>query len=354
MSEKSLLKIEDLYIKYHTVDNEVCAVNGVDLELKKGEAVGLVGETGAGKTTTALSILGLLPKGVGEVYRGSITFKDTDIINASEKELRDIRGAQISMIFQDPMTSLNPVFTVGEQIAEVLELHGTKQFRESMEEQGIDIRKRSKYDSGMTKEEIDARVDEILTLVGIESSRKICYPHQLSGGMKQRIVIAMALACDPDLIIADEPTTALDVTIQSQVLSMIDDIQKRYGTSLIMITHDFGVVAETCDKVAIMYAGEIIEFGTLEQIFDRSRAHHPYTVGLFNSIPDLSSEKERLEPIAGLTPDPAHLPSGCYFSPRCPKCMEICRQKSPSVTKRTDGQIIKCHLYCDSGKAGEE
>ena len=204
----------------------------------------------------------------------------------------------------------------------------------------------------MDKKAIDARVDEILQLVGIESSRKICYPHQLSGGMKQRIVIAMALACEPDLLIADEPTTALDVTIQSQVLAMIDDIQKRYKTSLIMITHDFGVVAETCDKVAIMYAGEIIEFGTLEQIFDKELPHHPYTIGLFNSIPDLKSDKNRLEPIAGLTPDPANLPDGCYFSPRCPHCTEQCRAASPQTTCLGDGHIVKCHLFDGTPQAG--
>ena len=348
--EQTLLKVEDLYVKYRTVDDDVFAVNGVSLELNRGEAVGIVGETGAGKTTLALAILGLLPKGVGEPYRGGITFKGKDLLNTPEKDMREIRGAQISMIFQDPMTSLNPVFTVGDQIAEVLELHGTKQFAREQENMPEAAGKDKK--AVMDKKAIDARVDEILQLVGIESSRKICYPHQLSGGMKQRIVIAMALACEPDLLIADEPTTALDVTIQSQVLAMIDDIQKRYKTSLIMITHDFGVVAETCDKVAIMYAGEVIEFGTLEQIFDKSLPHHPYTEGLFNSIPDLKSDKPRLEPISGLTPDPAHLPDGCYFSPRCPHCTEQCRAASPQVTQLGEGHIVKCHLF--GGTSSEE
>ena len=298
--ENKLLQVNDIYVKYRTIDNDVLAVNGASLELNRGESLGLVGETGAGKTTMALAIMGLLPKGVGEVYHGDILFKGENLLTAGEKKMREVRGKQISMIFQDPMTSLNPVFTVGDQIAEVLVLHG--------------------------EEDPDERVDEILGLVGIESSRKVCYPHQFSGGMKQRIVIAMALACEPDLLIADEPTTALDVTIQAQVLAMIDDIQKKLGTAMVLITHDLGVVAETCDKVAIMYAGEIVEYGTLEQIFDRSRPHHPYTVGLFGSIPDLSSSKKRLEPIYGMTPDPSDLPEGCYFSPRCTQCMEICKK----------------------------
>lgn len=316
-----LLELKDVYVKYRTIDADVLAVNGVTLSVEKGESLGLVGETGAGKTTLALTLMRLLPKGVGEVYNGDIIFDGQDLQKLAESEMRDIRGKRISMIFQDPMTSLNPVFSVGKQIAEVLELHGVK--------------------------DPDARVDEILSIVGIEPSRKVCYPHQFSGGMKQRIVIAMALACEPDLLIADEPTTALDVTIQAQVLSMIDDIQKKQGMAMILITHDFGVVAETCDKVAIMYAGEIVEYGTLEQIFDKSRPHHPYTVGLFGSIPDLASNKRRLEPIAGLTPDPSNLPEGCYFSPRCVQCKEICKKQRAQSVISEDGHILKCHLFCD-------
>ncbi len=317
--DKQILNVKDLYVKYHTLDYDVYAVNGVSLELNKGESLGIVGETGAGKTTLALSIMGLLPKVVGEVYNGEIRFNGEDLLESGEPAMREIRGKHISMIFQDPMTSLNPVFTVGSQIEEVLKLHG--------------------------HEDPDARVDEILNLVGIESSRKSSFPHQFSGGMKQRIVIAMALACEPELLIADEPTTALDVTIQAQVLAMIDDIQKKLGTSLILITHDLGVVAETCDKVAIMYAGEIVEFGTLEQIFDKNAEHHPYTVGLFGSIPDLASNKRRLEPIYGMTPDPSDLPSGCYFSPRCTKCREVCKQVHPEEHQLADGRLIKCHIF---------
>ena len=225
------------------------------------------------------------------------------------------------------MTSLNPVYTVGSQIAEVLELHGHKNPEE--------------------------RVDEILSLVGIEPVRKSSYPHQFSGGMKQRIVIAMALACEPQLLLADEPTTALDVTIQAQVLAMIDDIQKKLGTSMILITHDLGVVAETCDKVAVIYAGEIVEYGTLNQIFDKNRPHHPYTNGLFGSIPDLASKKHRLEPIYGMTPDPSDLPTGCYFSPRCTQCKEICKQKPAEAYISEDGHMLKCHLFDKAQKEAE-
>ena len=327
MENKELLKVNDLYVKYRTVDADVLAVNGVSLELNRGESLGLVGETGAGKTTLAYSIMRLLPKGVGDVYHGEITFKGKNVLEISEKEMRDVRGKEISMIFQDPMTSLNPVFTVGDQIAEVLELHGV--------------------------ENPEDRVDEILQLVGIEASRKVCYPHQFSGGMKQRIVIAMALACEPDLLIADEPTTALDVTIQAQVLAMIDDIQKKSGTAMILITHDLGIVAETCDKVAIMYAGEIVEYGTLQQVFDKNRPHHPYTVGLFGSIPDLASDKPRLEPIPGLTPDPSDLPEGCYFSPRCKHCTEQCRKEAAQKRIYEDGHMLKCHLFDTRKEAAE-
>lgn len=322
MSEtEKLLEIKELKVKYHTVGKDVNAVNGVTLSLGVGESLGIVGETGAGKTTLAMSVMGLLPKGVGEIYDGEIFFKGEDFINAAEKRKRNARGKEMSMIFQDPMTSLNPVLTVGDQITEVLKLHGVQNEEE--------------------------RVDEILQLVGIEPARKICYPHQFSGGMKQRIVIAIALACEPELLIADEPTTALDVTIQAQILSMIDDIQRRTGTALILITHDLGIVAETCDKVAVMYAGEIVEYGTLEQIFDKSRRHHPYTIGLFTCIPDLSSDKPRLNPIKGMPPDPSNLPSGCFFSPRCTQCTDKCTQRNPGYYTTPDGQMIKCHLYTE-------
>jgi peptide/nickel transport system ATP-binding protein len=270
----TLLEISDLYVKYKTDDAVVHAVNGLDLTLGRRETLGLVGETGAGKTTTALSILRLLPKGVGEISKGRIVFDGENLLNANKKEMQKIRGKRISMVFQDPMTSLNPVQTVGKQIGEVLKLH---------EERKLD------------REELNRRVDEMLELVGIPASRRDDYPHQFSGGMKQRVVIAIALACKPELLIADEPTTALDVTIQAQVLAMMADLKERLGTSMILITHDLGVVAETCDKVAVMYAGEVVERGTLEDIFGEKR-HHPYTDGLFGSLPDLETESERLFP----------------------------------------------------------
>ncbi len=319
MSEK-LLDIKDLYIQYKTDQETVYAVNGINIHLYKGETLGLVGETGAGKTTTALSILKLLPFNTGKIKSGEIILDGVQIIKQSESEMRKIRGEKVSMIFQDPMTSLNPVLTVEDQIAEVLRTH-----------------------KKMSRQEISDRVDEMLELVGIPSRRKKEYPHQFSGGMKQRVVIAIALACDPQLLIADEPTTALDVTIQEQVLCMIDDLKKKFNTSMLLITHDLGVVAETCNKVAIMYAGEIIEYGTVEDIFE-SEKHHPYTEGLFGAIPNLIEKTKRLVAIPGLMPDPTDLPTGCKFHPRCSKCMEICKTQLP-IDFVENEHTIKCHLF---------
>ena len=320
---EKMLEIKDLSVIYETDLETVYAVNGVTLSLEKGATLGLVGETGAGKTTLALTLMRLLPKPTGKVTSGCITFEGENVVELPEANMRKIRGDKIAMIFQDPMTSLNPVLTVGEQIAEALYVHN---------------------DSGRSKEEIEARVDETLTLVGIPPARKHEYPHQFSGGMRQRVVIAIALSCEPDLLIADEPTTALDVTIQAQVLMMIRDLRDRLGTSMIMITHDLGIVAQTCDNVAVMYAGEIIEMGSAEDIFT-CPIHHPYTDGLFGSLPNLKEKTDRLHPIAGLMPDPTNLPKGCKFAPRCDKCMEICKEVPPEVY--VDGtHSIRCHLYC--------
>ena len=322
MSEnvKTILDIRDLSVVYHTEEADVFALSGISLSLGQGETLGLVGETGAGKTTTALSIMRLLPRRIGEITGGQILFGGRDLLTLSEADMRAIRGASISMIFQDPMTSLNPVLRVGEQIAESIRLHQPE----------------------LKKAEVERRVEEILEMVGIPAARKSEYPHQFSGGMKQRVVIAIALSLEPQLLIADEPTTALDVTIQAQVLQMMSDLQRKLGTSMILITHDLGVVSQTCDKVAVMYAGEIVEYGTAEQIF-LGGLHHPYTEGLFGSLPDLTRESRRLSPINGLMPDPADLPEGCKFHPRCPHCSERCRHDLPSLTGE-DGHLIRCWL----------
>lgn len=322
MDSKELLTIKNLRVEYRTEGEAAKAVNGIDLSVRQGETLGLVGETGAGKTTTALSIMKLLPnpKRVSFMKADEMTFGDIDLLNASEAKMQTIRGSMISMIFQDPMTSLNPVLTVGAQIAEAIRLHL----------------------KDLSHEEVEKEVDRILSMVGIPPGRKKEYPHQFSGGMKQRVVIAIALSCNPSLLIADEPTTALDVTIQAQVLDMMSELKNRLGTSMLLITHDLGIVAETCDRVAVMYAGEIIEVGTVEDIFNGS-VHHPYTVGLFGSIPDLEKETERLSPIAGLMPNPYELPTGCKFHPRCPRCMQKCRTEAPENHVHGTHQI-RCHF----------
>lgn len=321
-----LLNISDLYVQYNTDDATVHAVNGVNLVIHKGEAMGLVGETGAGKTTTALSILNILPEKVGQITSGSVVYGGKDVRTMNKRELRAMRGKQISMIFQDPMTSLNPIITVGDQIGEMLKLH----FK------------------NMGKEERAQRTDEILRLVGIPAERKNEYPFQFSGGMKQRIGIAIALVCQPDLLIADEPTTALDVTIQAQILQLMRELKQNFNTAMIMITHDLGIVAETCDSVSVMYAGEIIESGTVEDVFQKID-NHPYTVGLFNCIPKLDSTEKRLTPIEGFMVDPTDLPTGCKFHDRCPYATERCGSELPKGYKKGTHEI-KCFRYEHWGK----
>ena len=321
-----LLNISDLYVQYNTDDATVHAVNGVNLVIHKGEAMGLVGETGAGKTTTALSILNILPEKVGQITSGSVVYGGKDVRTMNKRELRAMRGKQISMIFQDPMTSLNPIITVGDQIGEMLKLH----FK------------------NMGKEERAKRTDEILRLVGIPAERKNEYPFQFSGGMKQRIGIAIALVCQPDLLIADEPTTALDVTIQAQILHLMRELKQNFNTAMIMITHDLGIVAETCDSVSVMYAGEIIESGTVEDVFQKID-NHPYTVGLFNCIPKLDSTEKRLTPIEGFMVDPTNLPTGCKFHNRCPYATERCGSELPEGYKKGTHEI-KCFRYEHWGK----
>jgi peptide/nickel transport system ATP-binding protein len=317
-----LLEIKNLVVEYDTEDGKVYALNGVSLSLEEGSTLGLVGETGAGKTTTALSIMRLLPKRLSAIKEGQIIFDGESLLEKTEADMRLIRGEKVSMIFQDPMTSLNPVLRIGDQIREAIVLHS----------------------SNISKEQADARVDDILEMVGIPASRKNEYPHQFSGGMRQRVVIAMALSCQPKLLLADEPTTALDVTIQAQVLNMMQDLKQRLNTSMILITHDLGVVCQTCDCVAVMYAGEIVEYGTAYDLFVEKR-HHPYTNGLFTSLPDPKLDSKRLKPIPGLTPDSMGLPSGCKFHPRCNKCMEICKTQAPEEYNIGGEHMIKCHLF---------
>ena len=316
----NILEIKDLAIHFYTEDGDVAAVNGIDLALRHGDTLGLVGETGAGKTTTAKGILRLIPSPPGKIVSGKVLFNGENLLEKTEKEMQKIRGGKISMIFQDPMTALNPVLRVDDQIAEVIRLH-----------------------SSCSKSEALKGALEMLEKVGIPASRGRDYPHQFSGGMKQRVVIAMALSCNPKLLLADEPTTALDVTIQAQVLDMMKTLKDEFGTSMILITHDLGVVAETCDKVAVMYAGEIVEFGSLEHIFDETA--HPYTKGLFHSLPSLDRKERRLKPIAGLMPDPARLPEGCKFHPRCPFAEERCRTVNPKAAEISPGHFVKC-LRC--------
>ena len=320
MSEnKNLLEIKNLTVHYITVDGTVNAVENLSLSLEEGKTLGLVGETGAGKTTTVKAVMQILPDPPAKIQGGEIFFEGEDLLKKNKKSMRKIRGKQISMIFQDPMTSLNPVITVGEQIMEVIRLH----------------------DKSLSKKEAYTKACEMLEMVGIRADRAGDFPHQFSGGMKQRVIIAMALACNPKLLIADEPTTALDVTIQAQVLELMRKLKARYQTAMIMITHDLGIVAEICDYVAVMYAGEIVEYGDREQIFHRPS--HPYTKGLFACIPNLMEENMTLVPIEGMTPDPASLPEGCHFAPRCPYRTEKCGQSLPNV-EIEKGHFVKCIL----------
>ena len=315
-----ILDIKDLVIHYETDDGVVEAVNGIDIQLEHGKTLGLVGETGSGKTTTALSILRLVPDPPGVIKNGSILLDGKDILNMPQKELEAIRGNTVSMIFQDPMTSLNPVLTVGDQIAEVIKLHDK-----------------------ISEKEAEQRAGDMLEVVGIPRERFGEYPHQFSGGMKQRVVIAMALACNPKLLLADEPTTALDVTIQAQVLETMKDLRKKFGSAMIMITHDLGIIAEVCDEVSVVYAGQIVEHGTLEDIFNHTM--HPYTEGLFGSLPNIEDRKARLQPIPGLMPDPTNLPKGCPFSPRCKYCTEACKKDRPEKKWASDTHYVRCRDF---------
>lgn len=324
---QAFLSVENLVVEYTSDGQIIHAVNGVSFQLEKGRTLGLVGETGAGKTTIARSILRILPDRAAHIRSGSVTVDGKNLLALPEEEMRDIRGNLISMVFQDPMTALNPTMKIGDQIKEVIIHH-----------------------NDISGEEAENRARKMLEMVGIPDSRYSEYPHQFSGGMKQRVVIAIALACTPDILLADEPTTALDVTIQAQVLDMINDLKKKNNTSMILITHDLGVVATVCDDVSVVYAGKIIETGTKEQIFDHP--HHPYTIGLFNAIPSMNVDEEYLHPIEGLPPDPANLPSGCAFHPRCPYADEQCKKDEIPEAVTPDGHRCRC-LHLDQVKKGD-
>ncbi|MBQ8973727.1 MAG: ABC transporter ATP-binding protein [Clostridia bacterium] len=316
----NILEIKDLVVHFETDDGVVHAINGLDISIPREKTLGLVGETGAGKTTTALSVLNLVPNPPGKIKSGSILLDGKDVLQMSDSELEAMRGNDVAMIFQDPMTALNPVMTIGDQIAESIELHQHISAKESFE-----------------------KAKELLKMVGIAENRAYDYPHQFSGGMRQRAVIAIALACEPKLLLADEPTTALDVTIQAQVLTLMKDLIDRRHMSMLLITHDLGVVAETCDDVAVMYAGRIVEIGTADEVFNATR--HPYTEGLFNSLPNLHERGEELIPIKGLMPDPMDLPQGCAFAPRCSYATEACTKAVPELRTMGGTHYVACSAY---------
>ncbi|OLN33701.1 ABC transporter ATP-binding protein [Desulfosporosinus metallidurans] len=328
MGQELLLQVKDLRTHFYTEAGVVKAVDGVDLEINKGETLGVVGESGSGKSITAMSIMRLIPVPPGKIVSGEVMFSGKDLIKATESEMMKIRGNEIAMIFQDPMTSLNPVLTVGEQIMEAIILH-----------------------QKTGRSEAKKRAVEMLKKVGIPEaeSRVNNYPHQFSGGMRQRVMIAMALSCNPKLLIADEPTTALDVTIQAQILDLMNNLKKDFGTAIMLITHDLGVVAELCQKVLVMYAGNTVEYTNAEALFAAPK--HPYTWGLLGSLPKLDeSEKQRLEPIEGQPPDLRRLPQGCNFAPRCKHKKPICEQQKPTLQEIEQGHFVSCFLYGEGGK----
>ncbi|MDY6343105.1 MAG: ABC transporter ATP-binding protein [Sphaerochaetaceae bacterium] len=329
MEEKKevLLDVKNLRVEYDTDAGVVYAVNGISFSIGKKKTLGLVGETGAGKTTTALSILNLVPDPPGKICEGSILLDGQDVLRMDVPALEKMRGDDVAMIFQDPMTALNPVMTVGSQIAESVMLHNK-----------------------VSEEEAMQRAKEMLKLVGISESRAGDYPHQFSGGMKQRVVIAIALACHPRLLIADEPTTALDVTIQAQVLSLIKQLIQDRDMSMLLITHDLGVVAETCDDVAVMYSGKIVEIGTADDVFNHML--HDYTVGLFNSLPNLRKRGEELQPIKGMMPNPMEKITGCSFAPRCPHATERCFREIPELLPVSDTHLVACHRIQEEKQNG--
>jgi len=325
-----LLQVKNLQTSFFTPEGEVRAIDGISFEIDESKTLGLVGESGCGKSVTSLSIMRLIPSPPGKIVGGEIIYRGKDLLKLGNEEMRKIRGNEISMIFQEPMTSLNPVFTVGNQIGEAIKLH-----------------------QGLNKQATRAKTIEMLRLVKIADpeSRVDSYPHQLSGGMRQRVMIAMALSCNPSLLIADEPTTALDVTIQAQILDLMKELQQKIGMALLLITHDLGVVAEQADDVAIMYAGKIVERSNTREIF--TKPFHPYTVGLLNSLPRTGGAKRhRLDAIPGVVPNPLHLPSGCRFRDRCPKAADLCAQTEPELVEKEPGHTVACHFPHSETRSG--
>ncbi|MCD6348549.1 MAG: ABC transporter ATP-binding protein [Candidatus Korarchaeota archaeon] len=314
-----VLRIEDLRVYYDTISGVVKAVDGVSLSMRKGEILGLAGESGSGKTTMARAIMRLLPSN-GRIISGRILLNGIDVVGMSEEEIREIRWKKVSMVFQGAMNALNPVLRVGDQIAEVLIEKG-----------------------GYSKEEAWARVEELFRVVGIDPARARDYPHEFSGGMRQRAIIAMAIALNPDLVIADEPVTALDVVVQSKILRLLEDLRDKLGISVLLITHDLSVIAEACDRTAIMYAGKLVEYGTTEEVFEEPL--HPYTKALISAFPSITGEKRSFEPIRGDPPNMLNVPPGCPFHPRCPKAFESCDKEVPELIDAGNGHLVACHLY---------
>lgn len=324
-----IIEVKGLRTSFLTDDGEIPVVNNIDFHIKPGEVLGIVGESGCGKSVTSLSIMGLIPSITGKV-QGEILFTGENLAGASEARMRKIRGNEIAMIFQEPMTSLNPVFTIGEQLIESLRIHRKWNKKKAM-----------------------ARAVEMLKLVGLPRAEELVkeYPHQLSGGMRQRVMIAMAMICEPKLLIADEPTTALDVTIQAQILELMKKLNKETDTAIMMITHDLGVVAEMCERVIVMYAGKVVEEGDVKTIFQKPK--HPYTIGLIQSVPDMRAKVDRLYSIPGNVPKPGAIKLGCHFAPRCTHAMERCLSETPHLSSFDNGQQVRCWLYEDSERRKE-
>jgi len=329
MSKQRVLEVKGLKTSFFTDDGEVPAVDDIDFYINEGEILGIVGESGCGKSVTSLSIMGLLPKGIGKIVGGDILFKGENLVYATEKRMKQIRGNEIAMIFQEPMTSLNPLFTIGNQLIEAIRIH-----------------------TNLSKKEARLRAIEMLKLVGLPRAEEIIdeYPHQLSGGMRQRVMIAMAMVCQPAVLIADEPTTALDVTIQAQILKLMKDLNENFQTAIMMITHDLGVVAEVCQRVVVMYSGKIVEEGDVHTIFKEPK--HPYTIGLIQSVPDIRDKKERLYSIPGNVPKPGSIKQGCRFAARCAHAFDRCFQETPQLYDIDDkGHRVRCFLHQREGEA---